>query len=40
MDPETMAVKEHRLPDEKTRSRRLAITSDDMICSSIHRSDG
>jgi virginiamycin B lyase len=31
MDPETMAVKEHRLPDEKSRSRRLAITSDDMI---------
>ena len=31
MDPETMAVKEYRLPDEKSRSRRLAITSDDMI---------
>jgi virginiamycin B lyase len=31
MDPETLAVKEYRLPDEKTRSRRLAITRDDMI---------
>jgi virginiamycin B lyase len=31
MDPESMAVTEHALPDPATRSRRLAITSDDMV---------
>jgi virginiamycin B lyase len=31
MDPVTMEIREHVLPDAGTRSRRLAITSDDMV---------
>ena len=31
MDPVTMEVREYPLPDPASRSRRLAITSDDMV---------
>ena len=31
VDPVTMAIQEHSVPNEKSRIRRLAITSDDMI---------
>jgi virginiamycin B lyase len=31
VDPETMAIREHTLPDSLSRPRRIALTSDDVV---------